>query len=54
MKKKEENKPFSSPRWNDTSLPRVVGYQELTEEEKARAEEWAKMIREKYGKPEEK
>ncbi|MFC6546122.1 hypothetical protein [Cohnella cellulosilytica] len=27
----EKKKPFSDPRWNDTSKPKVIGYQEISE-----------------------
>lgn len=30
-----EQKPFSDPRWNDSSKPKVIGQFERTEEERA-------------------
>lgn len=29
----EKNKPFSDPRWNETSKPKIIGYREIPEEE---------------------
>ena len=45
--KSDEKKPFSHPRWNDTSLPIVTGHRELTEQEKEDAELFMKRIMEK-------
>ena len=39
-----DKKLFSDPRWNDASLPKVVGHRELTPEEKKQAEEMRKRI----------
>ncbi|MEK4359916.1 hypothetical protein NYE48_23110 [Paenibacillus sp. FSL M7-1455] len=30
----EGKKPFSDPRWNDTSKPKIIGHIERTEEER--------------------
>ncbi|MCC8073062.1 MAG: hypothetical protein LIO62_02925 [Clostridiales bacterium] len=40
---------FTSPRWNDTSLPKVTGYRELTEEEKREIAIENKRILVEYG-----
>lgn len=36
---KHQDKPFSHPRWNEPIGGRVVGYKELTEEERKKAHE---------------
>lgn len=45
-----EKKPFSDPRWNDTSLPKVIGHMELTEEQKKSAKEWRERIKSRKNK----
>lgn len=39
-------KKFSNPRWNDTTIPEVVGIREVTEEEKVREKEFNKQLKE--------
>ena len=39
-----EKPPFSDPRWNDTSLPKVIGHEEVTKEENERAEKLLEEI----------
>lgn len=39
-------KKFSDPRWNDTTIPEVVGIREVTEEEKEREKEFNKQLKE--------
>ncbi|WP_456289719.1 hypothetical protein M1D70_09365 [Paenibacillus sp. AK002] len=29
----QNKKPFSDPRWNDTSKPKIIGYREIPPEE---------------------
>ncbi|EOT38579.1 hypothetical protein [Enterococcus columbae] len=47
-------KKFSDPRWNDTTIPEVVGIRELTEEEKEREkafnEQFEKWLKDRYPK----
>ncbi|MFC4305788.1 hypothetical protein [Cohnella boryungensis] len=31
----DDKKPFSDPRWNDTSKPKVIGHFDRTDEERA-------------------
>lgn len=38
-------KKFSSPRWNDTTLPDVIASRELTEEEKKREKEFNEQFK---------
>jgi len=49
----DEKKLFSDERWNDTSLPKVIGHRELTSEDKKRAEEFWQRIEERKKKSEE-
>lgn len=49
MEQKEKKKPYGSPRWNDTSIPSVVGKVELTQKQREEAAEWEARIHEKYG-----
>lgn len=47
-------KKYSDSRWNNTTLPKVIGKRELTEEEKERekefTEQFKKILEEKYDK----
>ena len=38
-------KKFSDPRWNDTTIPEVVGIREVTEEEKEFNEQFEKWLK---------
>lgn len=45
---KEKNEPFSDPRWNDLGKPKIIGYNETSEQEqeqnKAKFREHLKKI----------
>ncbi|EOT38570.1 hypothetical protein [Enterococcus columbae] len=47
-------KKFSDPRWNNTTIPEVVGTREVTEEEKEREkafnEQFKKWLKDRYSK----
>lgn len=46
----EEKKPFSDPRWTQPIAERVIGFEEVTEEEKRQLEEWKRKDRERKEK----
>ncbi len=45
----EKKKLFSDPRWNDTSKPKVIGYQEISEEDRAKYEKLSREHLKKIG-----
>ncbi|MCJ0600298.1 hypothetical protein [Enterococcus cecorum] len=38
-------KKFSDPRWNDTTIPEIVGIRKVTEEEKKREKEFNEQFK---------
>ncbi|MEC0310171.1 hypothetical protein P4H67_25790 [Paenibacillus lautus] len=35
----QKKEPFSDPRWNDTSKPKIIGYREIPPEEQVKYKE---------------
>lgn len=46
---RKESKPYSSRRWTDIPVPRVIGYTEFTDEEKRENDKKMEDMMRKYG-----
>lgn len=46
---REKNKPYSSRRWTDIPVPRVIGHTEFTDEQKNENDKKMEDMMRKYG-----